>query len=119
MSGHTMKVEITPWGRVDLTPVCHEGPLGLCRLECTVQECREEGWSPDVEHVSPTGDFGDQEKHLLRPIDYCNPIEWITNDEGVDECFGGTVAAPISDGMPITFLWTGDFYRWFVAEAEK
>jgi hypothetical protein len=42
--------------------------------------------------------------------------DWITNDEGVAECYGGTVGVPIFDGMSIRFVWADQGYLWFPAE---
>lgn len=98
ISGHTMRVTLDR-DTVCLTPVCHEPDGAKCRVTCAAD--------------NPCDDFDYPEHECgLKPVDYCNAVEYMNGDGWVDECYGPDDEIPIYDGMPIEVEWDGTGYTW-------
>ena len=109
MSGHTMRVTMEPYGRIDLQPVCHAPSGAPCRV-IYPEGC--ESWSED-DHALPTQDVGDPEKHRLEATEYCNVVEFLTNDD-VAELYIGPGVVPVHDRMAIDVRWDLHGYVWSI-----
>lgn len=86
--------------------ICDEGEWGACRTICS-EGC--ESWA----NVSEDGRSHCTSNDVVHPMEscnYCNVVEFITNDGSVEESYDGP-PAPVHDG-PVTPSWDGDTYVW-------
>lgn len=102
-SGHTMRVTLE-YDRITLTPICHEPEGAICRVTCAADDPCESFEYPDHEHG-------------LRPLKYCNAVEYLTGDYWPEELCGDKGVVSLYDGMPIEVKWDGDSYTWSAVKA--
>jgi hypothetical protein len=102
VSGHSIELQLDSRDGVTAKFVCHEDDHGPCRWICGL-EC-------------PVWDSECLEHHPRQRVDYCNPLEFVDNDDAYWwEKYVGE-ETPARSG-PIVFVWQSDeWYGWRYAE---